>query len=342
MTTVGIHGTPHTVIRREIFQSVMALYRTERTIPNEYPLCIVFDKERAIDLGGVSRDMFTAFFDEAYKELFDGCTLLMPAVHPNIDFSCLPIFGAIMSHSYLVSGVLPIRMAFPSLARCFLGDVEIADDILFSSLIDSLSVHDAAVLKSAFDEVDVHATVFNTEIRAGLLELASRFGCRRVPTPAILKDMFRQIAKYEFILKPAAAIGAINSGIPDNHVSFWKKLGVKAKSVSPAKVLKMLDEVHTSDPNQERIMMYLKQYIGSMNLEDLQRFLRFVTGNSCISSKIEVVFNTTTGVARRPIAHTCQPSIELSSTYSTYVEFARELRSVVGASDDTLWGMHAL
>ena len=109
MTTVGIHGTPHTVIRREIFQSVMALYRTERTIPNEYPLCIVFDKERAIDLGGVSRDMFTAFFDEAYKELFDGCTLFMPAVHPNIDFSCLPIFGAIMSHSYLVSGVLPIR-----------------------------------------------------------------------------------------------------------------------------------------------------------------------------------------------------------------------------------------
>ena len=79
-----------------------------------------------------------------------------------------------------------------------------------------------------------------------------------------------------------------------------------------------------------------------MNLEDLQRFLRFVTGSSCISSKIEVVFNTTTGVARRPITHTCQPSIELSSTYSTYVEFAREVRSVVGASDDTLWGMHAL
>lgn len=89
-------------------------------------------------------------------------------------------------------------------------------------------------------------------------------------------------------------------------------------------------------------MMYLKQYIGSMNSEELQRFLRFVTGSNCISSKIGVVFNTTTGVARRPIAHTCQPSIELSSTYSTYVEFARELRSVIGASDDFLWGMHAL
>ena len=349
MAQVGILGTPHTVIRSQIFESVMALYRTEWTILNEYPLCIMFDKERAIDLGGVSRDMFTAFFDEAYKELFDGCTLLIPALHPNIDFSSLPIFGAIMSHSYLVSGVLPIRVAFPTLAQCLLGAIEISDDILFSSFIDSLSIHDAAVLKSTFNEANAHATSFKMETSAGLLELASRFGCRRIPTPVTLKGMFLQIAKYEFILKPAAAIAAINSGIPDNHASFWKGLGVqgifrvyKAKSVSPAKVLEMLGEVHTLDPNQERIVMYLKQYIGSLNSEDLQRFLRFVTGTSCISSKIEVMFNTLTGAARRPIAHTCQPSIELSLTYSTYVEFARELRSVVGASDDSLWGMHAL
>ena len=98
--------------------------------------------------------MFTAFFDEAYNQLFDGCTLLTPAVHPNIDYSSLPVLGAIMSHSYLVSGVLPIRMAFPRL-----GTVELSDDVLFSSLIDSLSVHDAAVLKTAFDEVNAGATV---------------------------------------------------------------------------------------------------------------------------------------------------------------------------------------
>lgn len=63
--------------------------------------------------------------------------------------------------------------------------------------------------------------------------------------------MFLQIANFEFILKPAAAISAINSGIPNNHVSFWEKMSVKgllrvykAKSVSPATVLKMLDEIH--------------------------------------------------------------------------------------------------
>lgn len=221
MAQVGILGTPHTVIRSQIFESVMALYRTERTILNEYPLCIMFDKERAIDLGGVSRDRFTDFFDEAYKERFDGCTLLIPALHPNIDFSFLPIFGAIMSHSYLVSGVLPIRVAFPTLAQCLLGAIQVSDDILFSSFVDSLSIHDAALLKSAFNEANAHATSFKMGTSAGLLELASRFGCRRIHTPVL------QIAKYEFILKPAAAIAAINSGIPDNHASFWKGLGVQ-------------------------------------------------------------------------------------------------------------------
>ena len=246
MVPISVHGAPHTVIRNNVFDSVMTLYRTEKSILNEYPLYIAFDRERAIDLGGVSRDMFTAFFDEAYHQLFDGRTLLTPAIH---DYSSLPVFGAIMSHSYLVSGVLPIRMVFPSLAQCLLGTVELSDDVFFPSLINSLSVHDAAVLKTDFDEVNAGATAFKRETHAGLLELASRFGSRHVPTPAILKDMFLHI---EFILKPAAAIMAINSGIPDQHLPFWKALGVqglfrvyKAKSASPAKVLKMLDEVYT-------------------------------------------------------------------------------------------------
>ena len=88
MVPNSVCGTPHTVIRNDIFDSVMTLYRTEKSILNEYPLCIAFDRERAIDLGGVSRDMFTAFFDEAYNQLFDGCTLLTPAVHPTLPCLC--------------------------------------------------------------------------------------------------------------------------------------------------------------------------------------------------------------------------------------------------------------
>lgn len=344
-----IHGLPHTVDRNCIFESVVALYQTTGTLIHEYPLTISFAGERAIDLGGVTRDMYSAFFDEAYQRFFDGCTLLTPAIHPNINFSTLPLFGTILSHSYLASGMLPVRVAFPCLAHCLLGHVELSNEVFFDSLINSLSLHDATVLRSAFSEADAGVTTFKRETESGLLELASRYESRMIPRPTTVRDIFLQIAKYTFIHKPAASITAINSGIPIEHTSFWKTLGVerlhrlyRVKSVSPAKVIKMVDEAEALDRNQEKVISYLKQYIGSLNSEDLQRFLRFVTGTSCITKKIGITFNTLSGAARRPIAHTCELSLELSSTYSTYIEFARELRSVVSTSGDSLWGMNAL
>lgn len=166
--------------------------------------------------------------------------------------------------------------------------------IFFSTpfLTVSCSLYDAAVLRTAFGEADADLTPFKRETQSGLLELASRFELRLIPKPATVRDMFLQIAKYVFTLKPAAAITAINSGIPNQHVPFWKALGVQGlyslytrKSVSPAKVLKMLDEVEAVDP---RIIGYLKQCIGSLNSEDLQRFLRFVTGTSCIAKRLNL------------------------------------------------------
>ena len=57
--------------------------------------------EKAFDFGGVSRDMFSAFLEEAYAKLFDGGLLLLPAVLPHINTSVWPVMGTIISHSYL-------------------------------------------------------------------------------------------------------------------------------------------------------------------------------------------------------------------------------------------------
>ena len=96
----------------------------------------------------------------------------------------------------------------------------------------------------------------------------------------------------------------------------------KAKSVSAAKILEMFDEAEGSDLDQERVLTYLRQCIGSMSNEYLGLFLCFVTGSSvCMPKKIRVLFNAVTGIARWPICHTCEPSLELSSMYSTFVEF---------------------
>ena len=67
-----------------------------------------------------------------------------------------------------------------------------------------------------------------------------------------------------------------------------------------------------------------------MNGENMQKFLRFVTGASvAVCAMITVEFNSLSGLARRPIAHTCLPMIELSICYDTYVKFAREFEKIL-------------
>ena len=44
---------------------------------------------------------------------------------------------------------------------------------------------------------------------------------------------------------------------------------------------------------------------------------------------INVTFNKLSGLARRPISHTCTGTIELSSTYSSLPEFEAELKTVL-------------
>ncbi len=61
------------VQRDDVFHSVVNLYKEKSSqLMLEYPLHVKLAGERAIDFGGVSRDMFSAFYDEAYETFFDG------------------------------------------------------------------------------------------------------------------------------------------------------------------------------------------------------------------------------------------------------------------------------
>ena len=211
-----------------------------------------------------------------------------------------------------------------------------------------MSPYEASILRDAFKDIKRGATKFTSSMQSSLLTTLSRFGLRKIPMPDSLKSLLAQSARFEFLLKPSCIISSIFSGIPSKHKAFWDDLGVNGilslyntLSVSPAKVFSLLADVEIADPNQDRVFTYLRQYIASMDGDELRRFLRFVTGSTvCMSKKITVNFNNTTGMARRPIAHTCDPSLELSSSFDTYLEFVNELRAYL--LDESSWIMDAL
>ena len=85
----------------------------------------------------------------------------------------------------------------------------------------------------------------------------------------------------------------------------------------------------TKSSNEERVSAYLTTMIGNISTNELRSFLRFVTGSTvCSSTEILVTFNSLGGLARRPLAHTCDSTLELSSTYMNYEEFYLDFKAI--------------
>lgn len=342
-------GIKHTINRNNIFEDVIDLYQTQNQLENEYPLYIEFTGERAIDTGGVTRDMFSGFFNECYMKFFDGGVLLTPIIHPHTDISKLTTIGAIISHSYLISGSLPVRIAFPTLAAILLGPATVVpQSMLLEAFVENLSAHESGLLKQAFN---CSAQKFSLQFSTELLDILSVFGCREMPCPVTLKRIVLDVAKFEFLLKPATAVAMMHSGLLPKHQEFWSQLSIfdlhdvyVAQTVSPVRVLSMIEEPSCSTPNEERVMTYLRRFVGSMSQDELHAFIRFVTGASmCMVKKITVTFNSTDGFARRPTSHCCDCILELPSTYATYPEFVCEFRCILSHNQENYnWIMDAI
>ncbi|XP_056017333.1 uncharacterized protein LOC130053787 [Ostrea edulis] len=82
---------------------------------------------------------------------------------------------------------------------------------------------------------------------------------------------------------------------------------------------------------------HLKRFVKELTSDKLKRFLRFCTGSDLVAvDKITVNFVNVTGLARRPVAHTCGCLLELSKTFFSFPQFRSEFNSVL---DSNYWEM---
>ena len=311
------HGFDRPITRYTLYDDVIKMYRNSlKNILKDYPFCITYTFENAVDTGGVSRDLFSAFWEIAYVKHFDGERLLVPTVNPSTDLASLPLLGTILCHGFMASGYLPVRMAFPIMAAVLKGpNTTVSDGIYLESLVDYISTHDSSTLREALQEKK-----FTSTLACNTLAILSRLGCTQIPTPSNIKDLIVDSAKHQFKIRPLGTLFSMNSGVPSVYSPFWENLSVenffqlyKALNATPLKVLAMITDPECSNVAESRVFNYLKTYVGNMNQEELRRFLRYVTGSSVMmNSDITVMFNSLTGLARRPIAHTCDCTLELS------------------------------
>lgn len=228
---------------REVFVHNLCGNSTSYTdLVHSIPLLVKFKEEDAVDFGGVRRDFFSTFWEQAYVKMFDGSALLAPASHAGIKRSDFPVLGRVLSHGYLSCGFLPTRIAFPVLAGSLLGpSVPIDRDMLVQSLSDFLSTVD---FKTIFDALKLKE--FSKVVQTSIINITSRFGSREVPTPDNLRHILCSLPEHHFRALPFAAISAMNDAIPDMHRPFWQGIDVKQLHdliiTSPSKVLQVLSE----------------------------------------------------------------------------------------------------
>lgn len=84
---------------------------------------------------------------------------------------------------------------------------------------------------------------------------------------------------------------------------------------SAKKVIKAMQATPTND-SEKQSFDFLKKFVRSLDGPSLKIFLKFVTGSDAlVTDNISVSFTAMEGMARRPVAHTCGPSLEVPSSY---------------------------
>lgn len=131
----------------------------------------------------------------------------------------------------------------------------------------------------------------------------------------------------------------MHSGIPKVHNLFWEKFSVaqlfdlyRVMNATIRLVLDSIDEPEFCSKSEERVFHFFITFIGNCNTNFLRQVLRFITGSSVIVGKIIAVsFHSLSGLARRPISHTCSCTLELSTSYTSYLEFEKEMFTVLSS-----------
>ncbi|XP_053288829.1 uncharacterized protein LOC128449596 [Pleuronectes platessa] len=319
--------------RVNLLEELITQFKDEDMI--SYSVKYSFIDEVGADVDGVSRDVYAAFWTEFLDCAAEGADMRVPSLSPKWQEEEWRSLGRIMVKGLEDHGYFPFRLAQAFTAAVTFGEHSVSPDLLFDSLMLYLSQSERDLLSTALQE----ALVGDDEDE--FLDLMDRMGVRTVPTQENLKAVLLQVAHKQIIQQPKYALDNIAAVAGPTLRKFFPSVLEIHKMYddlrpTTRKVLKLI----TASPNtasENQSLRFLHQYIRGLDEIGLRKILRFMTGSDVICvKKIEVIFTSLEGLARRPIAHTCGPTLELPSTYNSYPELRSEIESILSSNSFTM------
>lgn len=325
-------------VRREhLVEDLMNIY-TDPTILQAY-LHINVLGEPGSDWGGVSRDIFTSFWNEAILLYFKGHDVHVPYLPPHKmeEERNFLLMGRILAHSTAVLGYIPISICKSCMMVTIFNTTHIEANTLLEDFLLFVDLKDRTLLQEALNDF----SALTEEQRADLQNLFYQFDMGCILKEETFRDQLLNMARNELCLKPRSLCEKLRQGIPEVHFDqFWSQMtidhiGILHARLKPTpekviKCLKLAEPIRLLEIRRRKVFQYFKDFIGALNDEDLQKFLQFVTGQNCVPKhNITVQFSNLSGAERRPVAHTCGYLIEIPETYDNYEDFEQEFRTLL-------------
>ncbi len=315
--------------RITLLDEMIGQFKDPRLITYKLKYSII--DEMGADEDGVSRDVYSGFWSEFLDRAAEGEDMRVPSLSPKWQEEDWKSIGRILVKGYRDQGYFPTRLATAFTVALIFGEHSVTDEMMIDSFLLYLSQSERELVSGALKE-DLLG-----DDKDELLDLLDRLGVTTMPTQQNLKELMLKAGHKQIIQLPKYALD--NMSKEAKHIfreTFKSPVDIlqmyEDKRPITRRILKLLD-VSPQSQAESKCLRFLQQYIRGLDVVGLRKMLRFVTGSDVVSvDKIQVIFTSLDGLARRPVAHTCGPVLELPSTYSSYQELRSEMESTLSST----------
>lgn len=317
-----------TLHRGHIFEELMEVF-SEKNITGKIHVKLMLpngNMEAAEDFGGVWRDALSEFWWSMMEKCTVGTKIRVPHLRHDFGREKWTVIARILKKGWITEKYFPIKISKCFIEYCIhktLSNNLTAD---FLEYINNDEKQILTVALSNFRSVDVDE----------LIDVLSNYDCKVLPTEENIAQIVAELANQEIVQKPAY--------ISDCFYDVVKNMLSKADldnlynncKPSSKNILHLMEfEIYT--PEHEKVISFLKKYIRDADDNIRMSFLRFTTGSDIpLGQPIKITFSTYKGLERRPIAHTCGNTIEISEHYDNYIEFRSEFNNILNSN---IWVM---
>ncbi|XP_034535248.1 uncharacterized protein LOC117809829 isoform X2 [Notolabrus celidotus] len=317
------------ICRVKVVEDLLAVFMDSSII--ELTLKMDFVNEKAIDDAGVSRDVYTAFWEQ-FLEQCEGETERVPRLRPDFSEAEWQAVGRIWVKGFLDHGIIPVRLSKAFILACIHGIDSVNADVLMTSFQNYLPPIERSAVEKA-----LQGTMEESD-EEDLLDLFTRMGSHLLPSKSNMEPAIETMAHKSILQEPKFIVDCFST--PMEHVKL--KLPDKeslmslyeSKRATGRRVSQLFETTKMVLSQREQATFnHLQRYAKNADQSKAEKILRFCSGSSVICvEKILVCFNAETGLNRRPVAHTCGATLELPCTYSAYPEFRTEFDNILSSN----------